>query len=232
VISPQSRERCVECEVAGGGCTVASPFGGNVADGKNCRGILNVGDALCDNGACKILSCKSGFKISTSGDGCVDPLDNVQGAVVIDQALALLVPSQLLIPGFDIVAAKNRLLLVVQVFDYDHVFQALLLEGSIVKVQNLLELKHALGLDASVLRRDITDVDSLFALIVERGLFVRGFDLVAAKQMLIASLRVFDVSRALELLLGQNAFVGVYNLLALRDLLGLDFAILRRGVPY
>ena len=223
----QSRERCVEGEVAGGGCTVASPFGGNVADGKNCWGILNVGDVLCDNGACKIISCKSGFKISTSGDSCVDPLDNVQGAVVIDQVLALLVPSQFLIPGFDIVAAKKRLLLVVQVFDYNHILQALLLEGSVVRVQNLLELKNALGLNASTLRRDVTyNVDDILSLLLEKRLIVGFYDLSHLKGFLGLKIQGLDVDSLLRLLLVEGLIVGITDIASLKQFLGLGIGVL------
>ena len=46
----------------GGGCTVAiSPFGHDMAEGKNCKAIPNVDDVLCDGGGCKVLSFKDGF---------------------------------------------------------------------------------------------------------------------------------------------------------------------------
>jgi len=220
----------------GGGCTVASPFGGNVADGKNCKDIPHVEKVLCDNGSCKVLSCKSGFIVSDSHDSCVKARLNrvrrAQGVGIIDEVLGLLVRQELLVRGFDILAAKEDLLASVQVLDYDHVLKALLAEGAIVGITDLLKLKEVLGLGVSVLRREITDLDSLLDLIVKQGLFVDGFDILAAKENLLAVLKVFDVSHVLELLLLQNAFVDIHDLLTLKDRLGLDFTILRRDVVY
>lgn len=51
---------------------VASPFGNNVADGKNCKSIPNVDKVQCD-GSCKVLSCKNGYEVSRSHDKCVKP---------------------------------------------------------------------------------------------------------------------------------------------------------------
>ncbi|KAF9652487.1 hypothetical protein BDM02DRAFT_3075260, partial [Thelephora ganbajun] len=65
---------CVDTKIdveSCGGCTVASPFGNNVADGKNCKAIPNVEGVSCHQGTCKILSCKNGFKVSRSHDSCV-----------------------------------------------------------------------------------------------------------------------------------------------------------------
>jgi len=62
-----------------GGCVVASPFGNNVADGKNCKTIPNVDEAVCDAGTCKVVSCKNGLNVSNSHDSCVMPrLDRVR----------------------------------------------------------------------------------------------------------------------------------------------------------
>jgi len=64
-----------------GGCTVPSPFGNNGASGKNCKTIPNVDKVLCDNGTCKVLSCKNGFKVSRSNDSCIQPrLNRVRNA--------------------------------------------------------------------------------------------------------------------------------------------------------
>lgn len=60
-----------ERRTVGGGCTVASPFGNNVADGKNCKAIPNVDQVLCDGGTCKVLSCKDGFYVSPTHSSCV-----------------------------------------------------------------------------------------------------------------------------------------------------------------
>lgn len=50
---------------------VASPFGGNVADGRNCRGIPHMKDVDCKGGSCVVISCKDGFKPSPTKDSCV-----------------------------------------------------------------------------------------------------------------------------------------------------------------
>lgn len=55
----------------GGGCMVASPFGNNVADGKNCRNIPHVKDVDCNDGSCVVTSCKDGYEPSSTKDGCV-----------------------------------------------------------------------------------------------------------------------------------------------------------------
>ena len=64
---------------SGGGCTVASPLGNNVADGKNCKTIPNVVEVECDIGTCKVISCKKDYLVSSSQDSCVKArLDRVR----------------------------------------------------------------------------------------------------------------------------------------------------------
>jgi len=219
--------RCAHCGtegwIVGGGCTVAPPFGG-AAGGKNCKDITNVDDVTCDNGACKVLSCKNGFKVHTSGDSCVKPnLRRRQARVVgvIDEVFSKLVHSHLLVPGFDIVTAKQQLLLTVKVLDYDHILEALLAEDAIIGIHDLAKLKEALGLGPSIHRRNPADIDSLFNLIVSKGLFVNGFDVAAAKAR-IAALGGFDLDRALGLLLSENAFVDIHDIATLKARLGLN----------
>jgi len=141
--------------IVGGGCTVASPFGGNVADGKNCKTIPNVEKVLCDSGTCKVLSCEHDFKVSRFNDSCVklrlDRVRQARGVEIVDEVLDLLVHEHLLVDAFDVIAAKQRLLADVEVLDCDHVLQALLLEGAIVGIHDLPELKKVLGLGGSVL---------------------------------------------------------------------------------
>ena len=218
--------RCVNGEtegwIVGGGCAVAPPLGG-AAGGKNCKDIANVDSVICDNGACKVLSCKDGFKVPASNDRCVNPSlrrRQARGVEVIDEVLDKLIHAQLLVPGFDVAAAKQHLLLTVKVLDYDHILGALLSEHAIVGITDLARLKEALGLGAPVHRRSVGDVDSLFNLIISKGLFVNGFDVNAAKAQ-VAALGPFDLDRALGLLLSENAFVGIHDIVTLKARLGL-----------
>ena len=209
----------------GGGCTVASPFGNNVADGKNCKSIPDVDQVLCNGGTCKILSCKQGFKVSSFGDACVklriDRVRQVRGVGVVDEVLNLLVHEHLLVDALDIVGIKQRLLSDVKILDYDHILQALLLEGAIVGVSNLLELKERLGLDSAI-RRGIPAVDDVLGLLLKYNLIVGFHDILAIKEFLGAKLEVLNVDSLLELLLGQHLIVGITSILALKEVLGLD----------
>ena len=158
--------RCAHCDtkdmVSGGGCTVASPFGNNVADGKNCKSIPHVEKVLCDNGSCKVQSCKRGYKVSRSEDSCVQPrldrirqvpdvqvptdVDSLQIPTDVDSLLALIEQQRLFIEGFDLDAAKEKLDVVLETFDVDSALEVLLIEKAFIEAYVLAQLKARLGI--------------------------------------------------------------------------------------
>ena len=157
-VSCSGRAHCDAKDVPiGGGCTVASPFGNNVADGKNCKTIHKVERVFCDEGSCKVLSCKDGYKVSRSHDSCVQPrlerVREVRGGQVhdVDSLLSLIVGHGLFVKGYDLVSAKERLNVSVKVFSVDHVLEVLLGEKAIIdEILDLIHLKARLELDVSV----------------------------------------------------------------------------------
>ena len=167
----QSRERCVEGEVAGGGCTVAPPSGVNPANGKNCKAIANVDQVACENQACKVRSCKQGFKPSPANDACVQDTSRrvrqARGANDIDGGLArrdvtdidslfvLIDQHNLFVQGFNQAAAKANLAAALNVFDLDHALELLLLQNAFIDgINSLAVLKDRLGLNPGMRRRE------------------------------------------------------------------------------
>lgn len=139
----------------GGGCTVASPFGNNVADGTNCKALPNVKDADCDRGSCLVSSCEDGFTVSTTRDSCVkapaNRVRNTADAAIISDCFNRLQRNGLLTPGFDIGAAEKQILAEVLVITYGNVLQWLILQGAVIAITNLLVLADSLGIALALL---------------------------------------------------------------------------------
>ncbi|KAF9788434.1 hypothetical protein BJ322DRAFT_632612 [Thelephora terrestris] len=137
-----------------GGCTVA-PGPGKSASGTNCKSIPNIKDVRCNSGTCEVISCKSGFKVSPTGDSCVKAPVNrardAQGEGIVDDCFARLQRFNLLVPGFDIVAAKAKILSIFSILSYGNVLQYLLLQGAVLEITDLLGLADILGIDLTVL---------------------------------------------------------------------------------
>ena len=154
----RSGRACILCGTEdmslGGGCTVASPFGNNVADGKNCKSIPHVDKVQCDNGSCLVLSCKDGYNVSRSYDSCIQPrlerVRQVRSGDIIDVVLNLLFREGLLVAGLDLVSVRQKLVVIVKVLDGDHVLQALLDLKLIVGFNDLVKLKARLGADLAL----------------------------------------------------------------------------------
>ena len=140
--------------IVGGGCPVASPFGG-AAGGKNCKDIANVNQVTCDNGACKVLSCNNGFQVPASNDGCVNPGRRRRGVgssihrrnpADIDSLFNLIISKGLFVNGFDVTAAKAKVA-ALGGFNLDGALQLLLSMNAFVDIHDLPTLKARLGIN-------------------------------------------------------------------------------------
>ncbi|KAF9240041.1 hypothetical protein BU15DRAFT_74269 [Melanogaster broomeanus] len=74
-----------------GGCVKPSPFGSSSTKGVNCHDIPNVAEVTCKGNTCFIDSCKSGFIVTTSKDGCIpQPEQNVPRGIPLSDGAGLL----------------------------------------------------------------------------------------------------------------------------------------------
>ena len=220
----------LRAKLLGGGCTVASPFGNNVADGTNCKALPNVKDAGCDHGSCVVRSCKDGFNVSKTGDSCVkapaNRARNTADMAIIDDCFNRLISHDLLVPGFNIVVGRNDILATVLVLTYNNVLQSLIDQCAVAGVPNLLELADILGIDFSLLRRDNTyNIDNVLRPLFDKGLIVGYYDFPTLKAFLGAAVLALDVDDLLAFLVGQN-LVLITDILQLKELLGLGVAVL------
>ena len=76
---------------------------------------------------------------------------DVQGEGIVDDCFARLQRFNLLVPGFDIVAAKAKILSIFSILSYGNVLQYLLLQGAVLEITDLLGLADILGIDLTVL---------------------------------------------------------------------------------
>lgn len=225
--------QCAERGAIGGGCTVGlgSLSGNNVVNGKNCKGIPNVDDVLCDQGTCKVLSCKGDFDPSPAGDSCLrrrlNRVRQTRSVEVIDDTFDRLTRLKLLVNGFDIVFAKAQILAGLSILDYNHVLQFLLDQRAIVGAPSLFQLRNFLGLDASVLRREIpSTVDGVLDILLVKGLIIGCTDLPCIKGLLGVDVEAFSIDHLLQVLVAQFLIVGAPDLVQLRDILGSSVQVL------
>lgn len=215
-----------EGSTVGGGCTVGSPLGDNVANGKNCKALPNVDQVSCDNGACTVISCKGDFDVSPQKDGCVQRgikrVRKTRGAEVVDDVFDRLVSHKLLADWFNIAAGKAKIFATISVLNYNNVLLFLLNQNAIVGAPDLSTLRNMLDLGASQLRRDSPyTVDGVLNVLFQRNLIIRCSDIPCIKGFLGTNIEVLIISDLLQLLVSQGFIVQGTDILDLKQMFGL-----------
>lgn len=75
-------------------------------------------------------------------------------------------------------------------------------------------------------------IDDCFDRLTSHKLLAGWYNIVVGRAQILASLVIIDYDHVLQFLLGQGAIIGVPDLLALKDILGIDLSVLRRDTPY